>query len=238
MTRKRLIGAGSPGETDFRWRGEEVTRLEGFSDAVFAFEITLLVVSLEVPKSFPEFLDVLRGFLPFSACFYLLAIVWWQHMLYFRRYGLQDTPAVILNCMLLFFVLFYVYPMKFLFVKVFEQARMEEGQVRMMFLVFGAGFGALSVIFALLQRHAWGHRDALGLNAVERLKTRQARYHHQAMVVVSLGGVLLAELVPATWVGLTGLFYFVIPLYYLVAGTIFDKQCRRVAEQSATQPVS
>ena len=33
-------------------RHHEVTRLEGFSDAVFGFALTLLVVSLEVPNSF------------------------------------------------------------------------------------------------------------------------------------------------------------------------------------------
>ena len=40
----------------FRWRGQEITRIEGLSDAVFAFAITLPVVSLEVPKTFkPKF---------------------------------------------------------------------------------------------------------------------------------------------------------------------------------------
>jgi uncharacterized membrane protein len=38
-------------------RGREMSRIEGLSDAVFRFEITLLVVSLEVPNTFDELLD-------------------------------------------------------------------------------------------------------------------------------------------------------------------------------------
>ena len=42
-------------------RHHEVTRIEGFSDAVFAFSLTLLVVSLEVPKSLESQLGPVFG---------------------------------------------------------------------------------------------------------------------------------------------------------------------------------
>ena len=48
-------------EPGFRWRGAEIARIEGLSDAVFAFAVTLLVVSLEVPKTFNELAALMRG---------------------------------------------------------------------------------------------------------------------------------------------------------------------------------
>src|SRR5262245_65342384 len=64
----------------------EVSRVEGFSDAVFAFAITLLVVSLEVPKTFEELTAAIRGFPAFAVCFALLFQVWWRHYPFFRNY--------------------------------------------------------------------------------------------------------------------------------------------------------
>src|ERR1041385_4743100 len=63
----------------FRLRGREVTRLESFSDAVFGFALTLLVVSLDVPKSFDDLLTTMRGFPAFAVCFLLLALIWNGH---------------------------------------------------------------------------------------------------------------------------------------------------------------
>lgn len=82
------------GDSCFRLRGEDVWRVEGFSDAVFAFAVTLLVVSLEVPKTFDELLDTMRGFLAFAISFVLLLSVWYEHYKFFRRYGLRDTPTL------------------------------------------------------------------------------------------------------------------------------------------------
>src|SRR5436305_6210726 len=99
-----------PPEPHFRWRGGEITRLEGFSDAVFAFAVTLLVVSLEVPHTFAELAMVMKGFLAFGICFAALTLVWKEHTIFIRRYGQQTPWVVFLNCVLLFLVLLYVCP--------------------------------------------------------------------------------------------------------------------------------
>ena len=95
-------------------RTREVSRIEGFSDAVFGFAITLLVVSLEVPKTYHELMQVVRGFPAFAVCFALLFQVWWRHYRFFRNYDLEDGYIVALTGILLFVVLFFVYPLKFM----------------------------------------------------------------------------------------------------------------------------
>jgi uncharacterized membrane protein len=216
-----------PPEPGFRWRGAEVTRLEGFSDAVFAFSVTLLVVSLEVPKTFHELMDAMRGFVAFGVCFAVLANIWFNHVRFFRRYGLQTPWAVFLNCALLFFVLFYVYPLKFLFGGVvFGDGRIEPSEARTLFIIYGSGFAAMSLVMALLYLHAWNKRAALALSSVELGRTSRSLVDNAAMVAVGLLSILLAVALPPNLVGLAGYFYFVIPVYFMIAGAIFGRRER------------
>src|SRR5438132_13791251 len=72
MLREKLIDRGLGDNKKFRWRSHEVSRTEGLSDAVFGFAITLLVVSLEVPRTFGELMYAMRGFGAFAISFTLL----------------------------------------------------------------------------------------------------------------------------------------------------------------------
>ncbi|MGH9217980.1 MAG: TMEM175 family protein, partial [Vicinamibacterales bacterium] len=99
-------------------RGREVSRIEGFSDAVFGFALTLLVVSLEVPDNFEGLKSILRGFLPFALTFALVCWIWYEHFAFFRKFDAEDPLTVALNSALLFLVLFFVYPLKFVFARV------------------------------------------------------------------------------------------------------------------------
>src|SRR5881392_3092686 len=160
----------------FRLRGREVTRLESFSDAVFGFALTLLVVSLDVPKSFNDLVTTMRGFPAFALCFLFLALIWNGHYKFCRRYGLDDGTARFLTCVMLFLVLFYVYPLKFLFnfsitALLFGSAQtvaMTAAQFRTLLVIYGLGFAAVYAAMTLLYLHAWRLRDVLDLNKLEK----------------------------------------------------------------------
>jgi uncharacterized membrane protein len=228
MIRRALADSRIAGEAGFRWRGHEVTRLEGFTDAVFAFAVTLLVVSLEVPKSYPELIEAMRGFPAFGICFALLAVVWYEHYRYFRRYGLETLVTVILNCVLLFCVLLYVYPLKFMFSAAIGHVTFTEQQIRMLFTIFSAGFGAVFGVFWLLYRYAWSCRDALALTKLEQLRTRQSLINEAFMVLLALASVLIALFVPLSAVSLAILIYFAIPIYHTIAGRTWGRRERNL----------
>ena len=197
---------------------------------MFAFAVTLLVVSLEVPKDFGDLLETMRGFPAFAVCFALLAHIWSHHYRFFRRYGLQTPWANFLNCSLLFFVLFYVYPLKFLFnLTLRGGARIEAGDARTLFVIYGCGYAAVFFVFALLYLHAWKKREELVLTDLERLRTWHSLIDHSAMVVVGLVSALLAWLLPLRWVGMAGYFYFVIAAYHTIAGTLLGRRDRLLA---------
>lgn len=231
MFRRHLISSQTSGEPGFRWRGGEVTRLEGFTDAVFAFAVTLLVVSLEVPKTLPELFAAMHGFLAFGVCFALLANVWYQHYRFFRRYALETPWVVFLNCALLFFVLFYVYPLKFLFTAVFNGSEIEPPEARALFTIWSLGYAAVFSVFSLLYLHAWRIRAQLELTPVEAARTRLSLTDQLAMVFIALLSTLLARTLSDRYLGIAGDVYVIVPVYFTIAHSIAGRRERQLAER-------
>jgi hypothetical protein len=247
MLRKRLIRRGT-GEEGFSWRGEEVSRIEGFSDAVFAFAVTLLVVSLEVPNTFDELISTMRGFFAFAICFWLLLAVWFEHYKFFRRYGISDYYTMRLSVVLLFIVLFYVYPLKFLFVLVVDQLlgydttvgsstsavveEIEAGQWPLLMVIFGAGFVAVQLVFALLYLRAYVLRDALGLDANERSKTREEIQGFLLAMGVGLISIAIAVLGGEAAVSWAGYAYLLLFPVLKINGHLMDSRRRRNQSRS------
>lgn len=212
MLRQSLKDNAFLGDKAFRWRGGEVSRLEGISDAVFAFAITLLVVSLEVPQTFQELVAAMQGFFGFAVCFAALIAIWYAHYIYFRRFGFEDGPTIVINAVLLFVILFYIYPMKFLVgflitlffgdgQGVFGNVIQPE-EVPALMITYSVGYIAILAIFLLLYRRAWRFRDALELNPVEVFLTRQTMLTFAVMIGVGMLSVVLAAIASVTKSGL------------------------------------
>jgi uncharacterized membrane protein len=213
MLRQRLISKSPSAPHEFKWRSREVSRLEGLSDTVFGFAITLLIVSLEVPRTSGQLLETMRGFIAFALTFGVLYSLWYRQFVFFRRYGLEDTPVVLLNGALLLFVLFFVFPFKFLANAMVDRALglgktvqlaggravpvIQPGDWPALFAVYGLGFAAIFVVFAALFHHAYTKRDELELNSLEAYDTRESvrifLINAALGVIVGLNGLVLAS---------------------------------------------
>ena len=218
-----------PPEKYFHWRGGEITRLEAFCDVVFGFAITLLVVSLEVPHSFADLVRAMRGFLPFAACFAQFILIWHTHYRFSRRYGLEDSYTVFLNVVLLFLVLFYVYPLKFLFTRLlgglvglesFDLVPPHDAAVLMQ--IYGLGFAAVFGLFALMYRHAYALGQKLQLSPVEALETRVSIQENAFMALFGITSFFVA-FKSSRW---AGFLYMGIGLFFWIHGTFMRKRIR------------
>ena len=230
----------APLEHGFRVRGVAPSRLEAFSDAVFAFAVTLLVVSLDVPRTFDELRGLMAGFVGFAFSFAMIVMMWRTHSRYFRRFGLDDGATVWLNSILLFLVLFFVYPLKFLFTMIsswfvgpgiFDGVPpMQPGQGPDLMLLYGGGFAAVFVVFGLMYANALRLAGPLALSPEERARTRTEMEAQLMMAAIGLLSVGIAYL-PSRHASLAGFVYFLIGPTLAIHGYVVGR--RRLARAGA-----
>jgi len=245
MIREKLMEGDIGRSGDFRWRGHEVSRIEGLSDAVFAFAITLLVVSLEVPKTFAELAETMHGFGAFLISFVLLFFVWFSQYKFFRRYGLRDTITVVLNAALLFVVLFYVYPLKFLFAFLVDRFTGGHGEVRLpngnvvpmienneqmasLMTIYNLGYLAVFGLFVLLFWHAYRKREALELNELEEFDTRESILESALNCSIAIVSLLVLAIGGVGRAGLAGMAYMLMPIVMTLNGKIMGARRRKL----------
>ena len=188
------------------FRKHRISRLEEFSDAVFGFALTLLVITSSVPRSYQQLTTLIEGIPAFACCFALLVWIWHEHDTFFDRYPLQDGTTLLLNSALLFTVLLYIYPLKFMFDSFMREVfglgssgdlvRMSLSELASASVLYGLGFFILMGLFTLMYLHAYRRRGALGLTALEAFDARILAGHHLVSASVGLFAMLFALLGP------------------------------------------
>ena len=202
-----------------RLRGIQMTRLETFIDAAFAFSVTMMVIAAErVPDDITTLLAAFKHVPAFVASIIVLGIFWRGHWLWSRRYGLEDGVSIFISWALLVTILIYIYPLKAIFGSMFyllsngqfgQSLGLRTGtQARTIFAIYAIGFTAIAVEILLLYLRAWQLREPLRLNERERFLTRAAVTGWSIPTMTGIIALVLALSLPLNQISWSGWIYF------------------------------
>lgn len=234
MLREKIFG--SVHHEKFRHRASEILRIEALSDAVFAFSVSLLVASLEVPQTFGELLVIVNGALPFFATVAILFLLWYQQYIFFRHYGLNDLTTIVLNLFYLAVILFYLYPLKFLFsllltswtgIDLFPRAVgtiVTQGQFPQLIVLFSIGYFVTWILLYIMHKRALFFSGELHLDFYELLYTKKEIRGALLNAIIGITATLFA-LFNVAW--LSGLCYLLIPVVLIFNEILFRRQLKR-----------
>lgn len=203
----------------FRLRGMEMTRLEAFMDAAFAFSVTMMVISVDrVPDNINDLLAAFRHVPAFIASIGVLGLFWRGHWLWSRRYGLEDGVSIFISWTMLVTILIYIYPLKVVFGGMWYLLSdravgqpisiQTAAQARALFAVFAIGFTAIAVEILLLNLRAYRLREPLRLNEHERVTTLGEITGWAVPVTIGVISLVLALTLPPEHVAWSGWIYF------------------------------
>jgi uncharacterized membrane protein len=150
-------------------------------------------------------MNSVRALPAFAASFAILLMIWQEHHNFFRRYGVHDGVTIWLNGLLLFVVLFYVYPLKFLMTMLIgpngvlfgrRPQGVSDADVPGLMLMYAIGFMALFLILAALH---WRALSCLRDAPEAGVDLRLLRMHlGGCLVYVSIGvlSIVLMKVLP------------------------------------------
>jgi uncharacterized membrane protein len=230
--------ASLPVKDDVRLRGLDMTRLETFVDAAFAFAVTLLVISEGgIPTSYAALVEAMKDVPAFLASFAAIATVWVAHRRWSRRYGLEDGWTTVVSLSMVFVMLVYVYPLRMVasaFMAFVSGGHLPSnftmsalGDLPGLFVIYGLGFALQAALLALLYYRAL-REEQLRLSEIERLRTRHEITSHLVLATTGLASALVAAVLPPKLGVWAGFVYMTLNITMPVTATRHARQIDRL----------
>src|SRR3954463_16823689 len=204
----------------FRLRGMQMTRLETFIDAAFAFAISMLVIAAQqIPDNIVALLAAFKNVPTFICSIAVLSIFWRGHWLWGRRYGLEDGISILISWALIVTILIFIYPLKAIFGAMWHyitngqvghrfSLHTTEEQARWIFAIYALGMIAIAAEIFLLNLRAWQLRGPLRLNAREQLMTRGELTGWSIPMIIGFVSLVFSFVLPAEQIAWCGWIYF------------------------------
>ena len=183
------------------------------------------------------------GAIPFFLTVGLIFLFWYEQYIYFRRYGLNDVTTIVLNLVYLAVILFYIYPLKFLFslliyawsgINLFPKATaqglviLSDEDFPKLIMLSSFGYFLIWFIIFLMHGHVLKLSKTFNFNNFEKLFTKKEARGALWNSIIGLVAIVFA------WQGkeiMAGICYLLIPLILLLNQFLF-KRAYKKAEKS------
>ena len=210
-------------------RGDNMTRIETFVDAAFAFAFTMLVISIdEVPRSPVELYELSKDIPAFIGSTLTIGAIWMSHSAWSRVFGLQDRITIYLSLALVMLVLIFVYPLKLIFqatvlylsvvffetdalnTGLFDNAGWDNNEVAGLFVYVALGLIALALIIIAFFQNALRYQQQLQLNAHEKDYCYQMTLVWIVVAFTAVLSCVAANIYDAEQISRAGFVYFLL----------------------------
>jgi uncharacterized membrane protein len=195
-------------------------RVAALSDGIFAFASTLMVVDIGTTIDIKQINTQLPLFISFGVAFFVMMMLWKVHYNFFQRTKYVDNWIIAANTLLLFTILFYLFPLKTLINSITQKIGMTQDNLAQLFILYGAGFVLVFIAYSFLYWRAY-KKDKYNSNP---LMLKFYYNHFLIFVIVGFVSVLLSVFQIGMKFGFPGFVYaFLGPICYY-NGAVFRKK--------------
>jgi len=200
---------------DPRMDASGTSRLEAFSDGVFAIAATLLVLEFAIRSHGDlghQLLHLWPAYLAYATSFLTIGIIWMNHHFCVEAIARADRVLMFLNLLLLLTVAFLPFPTRLV------AHYLEHGGERAAVYAYDATFVLMAVIFNVWWRYASAGRRLIGERVPESTVRAITRAFAPGVPMYTVT-LLVAIWSPLASVALT----FAVAAFYLSSAALFDR---------------